>query len=100
MDILSDKIVKTRKEHLCDACHRRFPKGSLMRSQINVIDGDINNWRECETCTQLLSKHRSLFVDPSEHNICYSGCVSDFCQKCETPEMLLERLNVQFLAVC
>ena len=100
MDILDDTIVKTRKEHLCDACHRRFPKGSIMRSQVNVGDGGIYNWRECETCTQLLSKHREVFTNPGDFNICYSNCVNEACEEGETPEMLLKKLDIQILAVC
>lgn len=90
MEILSDKIVTTRKRHLCNACHRLFDKGTTMRAQVNTYDG-IATWRECPTCTELLDKHRKHFAD--EYNVCEDGCVNDVRQMGETPEQLLERLS-------
>jgi hypothetical protein len=90
MEILSDKIVTTRKSHLCNACHRRFEKGTIMRSQVNTYDG-IGTWRECPTCTILLDKHRDCFSD--EYNVCEDGCVNESLDKGETPEDLLIRLS-------
>lgn len=91
MDILSDKLVTTRKKHLCDACHRCFEKGTTMRAQVNTHEG-IGTWRECPTCHILLDKHRSHFSD--EYNICESGCVNEYLNSpIDTPELLLERLD-------
>lgn len=93
MYILSDKIVKTRKKHMCNACGRLFDKGTQMRTQVNTLDG-IRTWRECPTCTELLSKHRHLFEDDYDHDhICYEFCVNDYRSKDQTPEQLLEELN-------
>lgn len=91
MDILSDKIVETRKKHNCNACGRIFDKGTKMRTQVNTFDG-IGTWRECQTCTELLSKYRSLFKDDYDH-ICYSNCVIEVCERGQTPEQLLSLLD-------
>ena len=87
MDILSDKIVTTRKKHMCNACGRTFDKGVKMRTQVNVTDG-IQTWRECPTCTELLSTHRSYFEDDSDR-VCYEFCVSEVLERGQTPEQLL-----------
>ena len=89
MDILRDKIVKTRKKHNCCACGRVFEKGTQMRTQVNTMDG-IQTWRECPTCTELLSKYRSHFED--DYDVCYSDCVSEVLKRGQTPEELLSAL--------
>ena len=90
MDILSDKIVTTRKKHRCNACNRLFEAGTRMRTQVNTSDGLIV-WRECPTCQELLSKHRSHFEDYD--HICYGGCVNEALRSEETPEQLLIELE-------
>jgi len=92
MNILSDKIVKTRKKHNCCACGRVFEKGTQMRTQVNTMDG-IQTWGECPTCTELLSKYRSYFEDDYDH-VCYSGCVSEVLKRGQTPEDLLNALVI------
>lgn len=89
-DILSDKIVVTRKKHRCNACLRIFEKGTKMRTQVNTYDG-IQVWRECPTCTELLSKYREHFEDADR--MCYRDCVNDVCDVGQAPEQLLEQLN-------
>jgi hypothetical protein len=89
-DILSDKIVITRKRHKCSACGRPFEKGTKMRTQVNTFDG-IQTWRECPTCIELLSTHRSHFEDYD--GTCYMNCVDEVCESEQTPEQLLEQLN-------
>ena len=93
MDILSDKVVTTRKKHACSACGRLFEKGTKMRTQINTFDG-IQAWRECPTCTELLSTHRSHFEDYD--GMCYQGCVNEVCESGQTPEQLLEQLKKSY----
>ena len=89
-DIISDKVVITRKKHRCCACGRIFERGTQMRTQINTCDG-IQAWRECPTCTLLLSTHRSYFEDCD--GTCYQDCVNEVCELGQTPEQLLEKLN-------
>ena len=93
MDIISDKIVKTRKKHKCSACGRIFEKGTKMRTQVNTLDG-IQTWRECPTCQELLSKHRSKFEDDYDH-LCYELCVNELLEKGQTPAELLDSLNIK-----
>ena len=87
MDILSDKIVTTRKQHRCNACGRLFEKGTKMRTQVNTLDG-IQTWRECPTCNKLLTKHRKHFEDDYDH-VCYDSCVNEVLERGQTPEQLL-----------
>lgn len=90
MDVLSDKIVITRKIHKCSACGRMFEKGTKMHAQVNTFDG-IQTWRTCPTCTKLLDKHRSRFEDYD--GMCYEGCVFEVLERDQTPEQLLEELT-------
>jgi len=91
MEILSDKIVITRKPHVCSACLRLFPKGTEMRTQVNTSDG-IQTWRECPTCHILLKKHRAYFEDV--YGMCYEGCVEEELVTHQTPEELLIELGI------
>lgn len=89
MDILSDKIVKIRKPHMCNACGRMFEVGTLMRTQVQA-DSGIQRWKECPTCMELLSKYRNYF---EEDGICLEFCVNEELQGVQTPESLLYILN-------
>jgi hypothetical protein len=91
MSILRDGIVTTRKKRKCNACMRVFDKGTKMRTQVNTYH-DIVTWRECPTCTELLSKFRQHFEDEYD-GLCYEFCVADSLDKGQTPEQLLEELN-------
>lgn len=91
MDILRDKIVKTRKKHMCNACGRSFEKGTMMRTQVNTFDG-IQTWRECPTCQQLLSKYRSHFASYPD-DVCHEFCVNEMLEPGQIPEDLLSKLN-------
>lgn len=90
MDILSNKIVKTRKKHNCSACGRGFEKGTQMRIQVDAFDG-IGVWRECPTCTKLLSKYSSHFEDDYD-NMYFRNCVNEVLEGGQTPEELLNVL--------
>lgn len=90
MDIISDKVVTTRKDHRCSACDRKFPKGTKMRTQVNTYDG-IQTWRECPTCHVLLSEFRDRFDD--EYGWVPGSCVSEVCEIGQTPEELLTELK-------
>lgn len=90
MRTISDKIVKTRKAHKCNACGRDFPKGTTMRAQVNVYDY-MYIWRECPTCIELLSKYRSEFEDLD--GFASELCVADALTDNQTPEDLLDNFN-------
>lgn len=87
MHIFSNKIVTTRKRHICNACGRFFNKGSKMRTQVNNFEGEMFTWRECPTCIELLSTYRSYFED--DDHLCYEFCVNEILEHGQTPEDLL-----------
>lgn len=93
MDILSDKKVKTRKDHLCLCCLRVIPKGSMMWVQVNNLDG-LQRFRRCETCEVLCDRHKDHFFDDGM-GVFTSGCVREVMPdyRVESPEELLELLN-------
>ncbi len=86
-EIISNKIVITRKDHYCNACLRKFASGTKMRRQVNTYDG-IQQWYECPTCQELLSTYREHFND--EYGWCEEGCVNEVRNQDQTPEQLLE----------
>jgi len=91
MRIIKHKIVVTRKKHRCCACLQSIEVGQKMRVQVNTSDG-LYVWKNCMVCDELLSKHRSVFVDPCD-DIAYEGCVADELKKGQTTTDLLEILT-------
>ena len=53
MDILTDKIVKTRKKQSCWGCARQFPAGAILRKVVTVDAGDFNSSYWCIVCDTL-----------------------------------------------
>ena len=99
MDILSDKKVKTRKDHQCLCCFRVIPKGSMMRVQVNNFDG-LQSFRMCETCEVLCYKHPGCFFDDGDC-VFPEGCVEEAMSefKVETPGELLKIFQKTFLNI-
>ena len=93
MDILSDNVVKTRKEHRCDACCRKFQKGTQMRTQVVVDSGQIGTYRTCPTCTELLSKYPNEFMNCD--NCFEPWCVKEMAEGL-SPEDLLDELKIKY----
>lgn len=95
MYILSDKLVKTRKQHVCFACGRLFEKGTEMNRQVNTFDG-INAIYTCETCTMLFHEFKDCFIDEIELSF-QEGCVHETFHEfnVKTPEELLQQLTKQ-----
>jgi hypothetical protein len=91
MRILKDKTVKTRKHHRCSACLWMYVSGTIMRTVVNVYEGDFGTWRECPTCVELLKKYPKHFDDG--HGIFEQGCVDAALNQGQTPEELLIELN-------
>jgi len=87
MGILSDKIVTTRKRHMCNPCMRYFDAGSKMRTQVIKYD-DIYTFRTCVTCDEI-----TKLQDMSEDGILYEGYVLNSLREGQTPEMLLAELS-------
>lgn len=95
MDIISDKIVKTRKWHQCFACCRKFEPGTKMNRQVNTYDG-IAAIYSCVTCHELMTRFIDFFLDDSE-NVFQQECVTEFIDsdpkyKGMTPEDLYIKL--------
>lgn len=91
MDILSDKIVITRKKHVCNACGRVFEKGTKMRTQVNTYDG-IGTWRTCATCDKLITNFPEHFKDEYDGSF-HEGCVYEALERGQTPEDYLSALT-------
>ena len=72
-EVLTNKIVKTKKVHTCFACGRSFPSGTTMSYQANISDGDFCAIYTCNTCKALFSKaHDDLYDD-------YDGVYPEYC---------------------
>ena len=53
-ELISSKIVKTRKPHFCFGCAREFPKETKM--QYNTVkDDEIFNTYICSTCLEVMN---------------------------------------------
>jgi len=52
LDILKHNIVKTRKDHRCWGCARKFEKGTKMDSITSVDGGEISTDYWCSTCVK------------------------------------------------
>lgn len=63
MDILFDKIVKTRKEHSCWGCGEKFEKGVGLRHVKNVDADTINASYWCRVCDATVEQHRDDYDD-------------------------------------
>ena len=58
MDILSRKIVLTRKHHICFGCGREFPNGTKMERSCVVECGTARTDYLCMTCVDITSHMR------------------------------------------
>ena len=90
MNTLYYKKVTTRKAHYCFACSRKFEAGTKMQLQV-VASDEISNIYTCETCEQLLTKHRYNFDDGC--GVFWQNCVDDALDRNQTPEELLIKLD-------
>jgi len=93
-EVISEKMVETRKGHTCFACGRRFPPRSIMHYQANKCDGEIYSLYVCGTCNELLQKQKpSLWDDFNEHFPEY--CVFESIKEngFSTPEEWLQSIS-------
>lgn len=98
--------VKTRKDHMCFACIRKFDAGTEMFVQVNVHDGMIWRVYSCETCDEIMDKYKDVCYDNVDH-VFREGCVLEIPQWCfdlgerqecdngKNPEKILEILNLK-----
>lgn len=52
-DVVSSKIVKTRKDHCCFGCGRKFPAWTFMQKDFVVDYRDAFTTYLCETCQKI-----------------------------------------------
>lgn len=99
MEILSDKMVKTRKPHQCFGCGRTRPKGTNMHCQVNAGDDGIYTVYNCDVCWSIMSKYGDDegMIDDWERTY-YHECVHIAMEdyKVETPEELLVMLGKKY----
>ena len=56
MDVLSEKIVKIKKEHICHGCVRSFAKGTKMKKIVCTDEGRLINSYWCKDCIKFMKK--------------------------------------------
>jgi hypothetical protein len=61
MDVLTQKLVKTRKPHTCFGCGRAFPAGTSMEFSTIADDGTVNNSYLCKTCVDVVDQISSEY---------------------------------------
>ena len=54
-DIISHKLVKTRKPHKCWGCTKEFPAGSMLWNCVSKEDEIISTYW-CESCQELVEQ--------------------------------------------
>lgn len=52
---LSDKIVTTKKPHLCHGCGKRYSAGNSMQYTTGVNDGDFHSSYWCAPCREFIN---------------------------------------------
>lgn len=92
MQVVSSKIRKNKKDHMCEACCRVFGVGIEMNNVTVADQGSIYTWRECPACTELIKNYPEVFSDGFD--LLYVGCVYNSLDVGETPEELLERFTL------
>ena len=57
MQIISSKKVKTRKEHICVGCNRKFPKKSKLTVNKFADYGEISSAYWCNVCIKYFDRY-------------------------------------------
>ena len=65
MNFISQKIVKTNKNHTCWGCARLFLKGTMMQAVVSADGGEISRVYWCDDCKEIL--------DSLDHIDCEDG---------------------------
>lgn len=85
---LTDKIVITRKPHVCFSCLRKFPEGTEMRYWTGTTSDGFYSVYCCKTCNKIMDK--SCYYDDDDGYP--EGFVREMLAPGQTPEQLLETL--------
>lgn len=63
-ELLRERITKkTRREHTCDICLSKIPKGSQMHSSFYADCGTVERTKSCMSCYDFMAKHASEIFD-------------------------------------
>lgn len=62
-DILTYKIVKTRKPHKCWGCTEQFEKGVKLRYQVSVDNGEFDRAYFCKVCEVTIRESYEELID-------------------------------------
>lgn len=87
-------IKKTRKQHTCEVCLRKIPKGFSARLHTGKYDGEFFRYYTCNTCTQLVQKYPAVCIDDDEDFIdsqLLTDCMNEY--DCHTQLQLLNKLD-------
>lgn len=58
---LTDKKVKTRKEHKCFGCGKKFPAGRLLNYSTGIFEGSFYSNYLCNACDKEAHSSRDYF---------------------------------------
>jgi len=88
---LKHKRVKTKKEHLCFSCLKKFPENTVMVNWAGIYMGDFNSGYTCLTCQEIIVL--SVQNGRINNDVVEFGYVNEMTSKNVTPEMVLENLK-------
>jgi len=63
---ISDKIMTARKQHQCQGCYVKIPKGEKVRKMVGVFEGDFGVFKVCIACSGLLNDFPDKIYDNYE----------------------------------
>lgn len=63
MEVLTAKVVKTRKTHACWGCGREFQPGASLKCVEGVDDGHFWRCYWCDTCQAVIQDHYAYDAD-------------------------------------
>ncbi len=85
MENIGTKIVKARKDHICDWCDCRIPKGHHYMCQTNVGNGEIWTWHGHLFCEEALDKipgmYDSVIEDEGITTEHFRECLSEWLKE-------------------
>jgi len=81
MDILTNKIVKARKEHKCDYCGKTIEVEEQYRTAFLADGGDSWTWDNCLECEAFVDKFKLSGDGEGLSTMMFEDAVYDECQK-------------------
>jgi hypothetical protein len=62
-ELITQKVVKTRKSHKCWGCAKEFPIGSTLLTLVEKDNGLINKSYWCSSCRIIINSDPESYVD-------------------------------------